>query len=213
MNVVSIVEGHGEVAALPVLLRRLSGWRSPEAFIAISAPIRVHRDRFLKRNEEFQRYVRLAADKCDEQGRILILLDADDDCPAEMAPAILERACSYVTDRPISVVIANREYEAWFIAAASSLHGCRGFSFEEQHIDPEEPRDAKGWIEMHMQGRSYGEMTDQPAFSAQIDLALAYEGSRSFRKLCKEWDRWTRALKEPLPEKAENDAGQTAGNQ
>ena len=76
------------------------------------------------------------------------------------------------------------------IAAAQSLHGHRGFNFDPMAgIDPETPRDAKGWMKARMAGAAYGETTDQPAFSARMDLQAAYDGSRSFRKLCSEWDR------------------------
>ncbi len=38
-----------------------------------------------------------------------------------------------------------------------------------------------------MQSGVYREMLDQPAFTARIDLQQAKDNSRSFRKLCKEW--------------------------
>ena len=60
-------------------------------------------------------------------GGVLVLLDADDDCPAALGPALLERARAARSDVPISVVLANREFEAWFIAAAESLAGTHGF--------------------------------------------------------------------------------------
>jgi len=40
-----------------------------------------------------------------------------------------------------------------------------------------------------MCGGSYGETTDQPAFSARMDLQQAFARSRSFRKLCSECAR------------------------
>jgi hypothetical protein len=87
------------------------------------------------------------------------------------------------------VVIAKREFEAWFIAAAESLDGYRGFAFDPaDRIDAETPRDAKGWLRQRLAHGSYGETTDQPAFTARFDLQQAFDGSRSFRKLCKEWD-------------------------
>ena len=86
--------------------------------------------------------------------------------------------------------MANKEFEAWFIAAAESLHGERGFSFPRgEVIDAERPRDAKKWLKERISRGSYGEITDQPAFSARMDLQQAYENSRSFRKLCSEWTR------------------------
>ena len=186
--VATIVEGDGEVAALPVLLRRIGEWQTPGHFVQVLPPIRVHRDRFLNREEEFQRHLSLASAKCGVDGWVLVLLDADDDCPAEAGKHLLERARTCIPHRRISVVLANREYEAWFIAAAASLHGQRGFSFcPEDAIDAERPRDAKGWIKTRMAAKAYGETTDQPAFSALMDLRLAFQNSRSFRKLCKEW--------------------------
>ncbi|MFA7240008.1 MAG: DUF4276 family protein [Sulfuricellaceae bacterium] len=188
--VAAIVEGDGEVPALPILLRRINEWCTPDIHVQVLHPIRVHRDRFLNRDEEFRRHLLLAAAKCGEDGWILILLDADDDCPAELGTQIKKKAAECVPHRRVSVVLANREYEAWFIAAAESLDGNRGFSFNPQDIaDAERPRNAKGWIEARMTGGAYRETTDQPAFSARMDLQQAFDGSGSFRKLCREWER------------------------
>ena len=112
MKIAAIVEGDGEVAALPVLLRRIAAWRSPVQRTEVLPPIRVRRDRFLNREDEFKRHILLAAAKCSDDGWILVLLDADDDCPAEIGREILKRARSVAPHRRISVVLANREYEA-----------------------------------------------------------------------------------------------------
>ncbi|WP_373508790.1 DUF4276 family protein [Thiocapsa sp.] len=190
MTVVSIVEGDGEVAALPILLRRICAWLTPDVQATVFQPIRVRRDRFLNRDDEFRRHLLLAAAKSGAQGWILALLDADDDCPAELAPQVLERARAVVPHRPVSVVLANREYEAWFLAAGASLHGQRGFAYEHSPgFDPERPRDAKGWLGERMAGGKYRETTDQPSFSAVMDLKQAFDLSRSFRKLCSEWSK------------------------
>ena len=110
--IASIVEGDGEVAALPILLRRVGAWRSPDKSFNVLPPIRVRRDRFLNREDEFRRMLLLAATKCGESGWILVLLDADDDCPAELGAQVLERARGIVPHSRVSVVLANREYEA-----------------------------------------------------------------------------------------------------
>jgi hypothetical protein len=189
--VASIVEGDGEVPALPVLLRRLGEWLTPNIYTEIATPIRVRRDQFLKKDQEFfVRHLRLAAAKCGETGWILILLDVDDDCPATRGPEILARAQEVLPHRSISVVLANREYEAWLLAAAPSLDGQRGFRFDTADaVDPETPRDAKGQIGRRMIGGRYREITDQPAFSAWMNLEQARARSRSFHKLCSEWSR------------------------
>jgi Domain of unknown function (DUF4276) len=192
MKVASIVEGDGEVAALPILLRRIGEWKTPAVQTECIRPIRVHRDRFLSRDDEFKRHVLLAADKCGVGGWVLILLDADDDCPMMLGRSILERANAHAPHRSVSVVLTNREYEAWFIAAAASLHERRSFVFDpEDTVPAEAPRDAKGWVRQRMSSGAYGETTDQPAFSALMDLQQAFDRSRSFRKLCSEWQRQT----------------------
>lgn len=188
ISIATIVEGDGEVHALPVLLRRLLEWKPAPVFVQPLPPIRVRRDRFLNREEEFRKQLLLAAAKCGEQGWILVVLDADDDCPATLGADIYRRAQQHVAHRRLSVVIANREFEAWFIAAAQSIDGYRGFRLPlGATVDAESPRDAKGWLRGNMEGGAYRELLDQPAFSAMIDLQQAFDNSRSFRKLCKEW--------------------------
>ncbi len=186
-----IVEGHGEVKALPLLLRRLADWRLPQANIDVPLPIRVHRDRFLNRDDEFNRHLQFAGSKCGDDGWILILLDADDDCPATKGSEILARAKHVLPHRSISVVLANREYEAWFIGAAASLNNRRGLAIDaaDLTVDPEQPRDAKGWLSNRMNDNTYGETTDQPAFTALMDMQETLNRCRSFQKLCDEWDR------------------------
>ena len=185
--VASIVEGDGEVKALPILLRRMSAWKSPDLPVNPLPPIRVRRDRFLNRDDEFRKQLLLAAAKCGDQGWILIVLDADDDCPAELGATIRERARQVVPHRRLSVVLANREFEAWFIASSRSLDGSRGFALAaDEEVDAESHRNAKGWMRQHMR-ETYREVLDQPAFTARFDLQQAFNGSRSFRKLCKEW--------------------------
>ena len=191
ISISAIVEGDGEIEAFPVLLRRLLRWRKPDVQINVLRPIRVRRDSFLKKDKEFSRYLRMASDKCGESGLVLVLLDADDDCPKKLGAEIRERAFKVAPEAKVSVVLPNREYEAWFIAAAQSLTGCRGFVFDGAAVvDPEVPRNAKGWIKERTVNKRYDPVIDQPAFSAAIDLEMAYAQSRSFRKLCGDLDRF-----------------------
>lgn len=186
-----IVEGHGDVQALPVLLRRMTPWRRAGAFLDVQYPIRVPRDRFLNRPQEFDRYLRLAASKSGEGGWVLVMLDADDDCPGTIGPEVLRRANAILPGHSVSVVFANREFEAWFIGAAASLNGHRGLSILPGDLDndPEEPRDAKGWLGRRMSDGRYGETIDQPAFVALMDMQQTFDRCRSFRKLCNELEK------------------------
>ncbi|RZI61799.1 MAG: DUF4276 family protein [Rubrivivax sp.] len=189
-SVCAIVEGDGEVAAIPIVLRRLHERFGPADHVRVLPPIRVHKDRFLNREEEFRRHLLLAAAKCGEDGWVLVVLDADDSCPMALAADIRRRAEQVLPHRTVAVVIPNREFEAWFIAAAESLNGVRGFAWApEDRVDAETPRNAKGWMKERMASRSYGATTDQPAFSAKFDLDQAAINSRSFRKMCAEWKK------------------------
>lgn len=190
-TVISIVEGDGEVGALPILLRRIGEWKAPGEYIDIPRPIRVRRDQFLNREAIFSRQLQLAGLQCAyaENGWILILLDADDDCPVVLAEDILRRANLIIPQHKISVVLANREYEAWFLAAAESLNGVRGLEVVDIVEDPDKVRGAKEWLKLRSKDNRYGEITDQPALSAAMDLKSAYERSRSFRKLCAEFEK------------------------
>ena len=182
MNIQPIVEGHGDVEAFPVLLRRLVV-EAGGLTVGIGRPIRRRRHE-LVRESDLQKAVRLALlqQNC---GAILILFDGDTDCPAELGPEVRTWALASAGNIPCEVVIAHREYEAWFLAAIESLRGIRGIrSDAEPHPSPEEPRGAKEQLEARMQaGRSYLERTDQPALSARFSMQDAYSGSRSFRKL------------------------------
>ena len=183
-TIVAIVEGPGEVDAIPILIRRIAAIALPNTVPQVRRPIRVKRDRFLKENE-LERYVDLAARQSGPDGGVLIVLDADDDCPPELAATILRRATRARSDRVIKVVLARREYEAWFLAAADSIAGRRGLPDDiTAPNDAESIRNAKGWLTSRMPpGRAYKETRDQPALTSLFDLPTARRGAPSFDKM------------------------------
>ena len=181
-KIIAIVEGDGEVEAVPVLIRRIALEVAPLAPPTVMRPIRVHRHRILKEGE-LERYVSLASARVTEGGRILILLDANGDCPAEVGPIILERARAASAGRPIEAVLAKCEYETWLLAAAESIAGTRGILPEiSAPPEPESIRGAKEWIDSRMRG-SYRPTADQAALTAGFDMELARRRSASFDKM------------------------------
>ena len=197
MIIQPIVEGYGEVAAFPVLLRRLveeaQAWT-----VSIGRPIRRSRSQLVQK-AGVEQTVRLAL-KQQNCGAILILFDGDDDCPAELGLTVQAWTATVANNIPCGVVIAHREYEAWFLSAIESLRGYRGVLDDaEPHLNPENPRDAKGQLEARMQaGTSYLARTDQPAFSATFSLSDAYRRSRSFRKLASSFGRLVSSMGEDI---------------
>ena len=124
MRIGIIVEGHGEVEAFPILVRRLLA-RHGITDVEIPRPWRLPKGKMM-RQDELARTVEMVARKTSPGGALLILLDADDDCPAELGLRVLECVRRVRNDRPLSVVVAKREFEAWFLGAAESLRGQRG---------------------------------------------------------------------------------------
>lgn len=186
-TIVPIVEGHGEVASVPILLRRLIAEFDLGVPLEIGRPIRQSRGTLIKA-EGVERAVGLAILEMGETGAIFILLDSEGDCPRDLADSLLARSQNTRADNRISVVLAHREFEAWFLASASSLRGSCGLPDDiEDHPEPESVQDCKGWLERYMPVTSkYSETRVQPAFTAQFNFDLA-RNSRSFQKLRKEF--------------------------
>ena len=126
-KIIAIVEGDGEVEAVPALIRRIHAEVAPEVPLEVGRPVRVRRNRVLQ-DGELERYVGLAANLAGADGCILVLLDANGDCPANLGPDILQRARTARPDRRVEAVVAKCEYESWFIAAIDSLRGKRNVS-------------------------------------------------------------------------------------
>jgi Domain of unknown function (DUF4276) len=181
-----IVEGHGEVHAVPILVRRIAQALDPSLSVMVHPPFRVPRTKLVKPGE-LERTVTLAGRRAGRQGAILMILDSDDDCPARLAPEILARVRHARPDLPIGLVFAKREFEAWFLAAAESLRSQRGLAADlVGPVDPEEVRGAKEWLTARMSGsRHYVETLDQPALAAIFNLDLARRAP-SFEKLWRE---------------------------
>lgn len=188
-----MVEGHGEEQAVPELVRRIGLSLEPPVFPDVPRPIRTPKDR-LKRPGELERAVRLAAEKAGPVGAVLVLVDADEDCPAQLGPELLGRAMQQLSERPVGVVVARCEYENWFLAAARSLAGRRDLADGlAPPGDPEGIRGAKEWLGDHMKAsRRYSEVLDQPALTAMFSLDEA-RSSDSFDKCFREVARLLRA--------------------
>ena len=172
--VAPIVEGQGEVEAVAALLHRIAGAMAYLGRLRVNPPIRIKAGSFLEDDEYFHKYVTLAAAKAAAQaGCVVILLDCEDDCPAELGPRLLAKARAVRSDVAVLVVLAYREYETWFMTAARSLRGRRGLPADlNPPSDPEATRDAKGWLGRRM-NTAYDPVTHQLEFTRAFDLDLA----------------------------------------
>jgi Domain of unknown function (DUF4276) len=183
LNIATIVEGHGEVEALPVVIRRILA--EAGRFANVCRPIRQPRDRLLKTNE-LEKAIELATRRIDRKGAVIVVLDSDGEPPCHLGPQLLERAQGSAS-LPVKLVLAHCEWEAWYLAAAHSLSGCRGLKNPLlPPSDPEAIRGAKEWLRRNMTAnRTYSPTIDQPAFANVFDLQAA-RIAPSFAKLCRD---------------------------
>jgi len=187
--VAPIVEGHGEVACVRGLLERIGQEQLGGAVIDSLKAFRCPRSKLL-RSDDLPKVAELAVAKLrqsacgDDHLLLLVLVDADEDCPAQLAPTLLNR----LQHLPVhcACVLATKEFESWFVAAADSLR--RYLEFDDPVPDLPE-RAGKKWIEQRFRrsrAARYSETIDQPAMAATMDLALCRLRSPSFDKLCRD---------------------------
>lgn len=151
----------------------------------------------LVQDAEITRLVRVAVAKLqgnqpNARGLVLILFDRDPDqaLACETAPKLAKCLQIAVPHVQFSIVIADWEFETWFVAGAASLSKYLNVEQGSLPIDPESAKLGKGWIEARFRGVKYSETLDQPRMTATMDLKMCRRQSRSFDKLCRELETW-----------------------
>lgn len=183
-KIYAIVEGHGEAdtaksgrrPAVTILVARiLQSLGSPGIYPNEKhPPFRMSYGEFF-RGDKLERAIRYHA-KYADCAALLILLDMDDECPAQKAADLVTRVHS-LGDLGFSVAIvcAKREYESWFLASLESIH--RGETYSG---DPEAIRDAKGYLRKRY---GYKPTIHQAQYTEVMDISITGERSRSFRRM------------------------------
>lgn len=187
--IVPIVEGDGEVDALPNLLSKLLR-RHNCLDLFVARPKNAHGCGNLTAPGGIERFVRLALlePKCEG---ILVLLDADDSCPYTIANGLANRIKTLNPHKPVAVISAKCEYEAWFLASLPTITGKlldgrpglkQSLTYPDDQV--ESLVGVKGWLSRNFPpGRTYKETLDQLSMTRLIDLEIALPRSRSLRRL------------------------------
>jgi hypothetical protein len=179
-KLVCVVEGKGDVDAVPLLCERIRvslhawGWR-----VAAHA-VRQQRSRLVDHKvasperppnaDGLTRAVVLARQRADA---VLVLCDSDDDCPATWGPAARVLARKLTVSEAVMVV---REYETWL------LHACSQGDLERHGIrEVETRRGAKELLRRIVE--NYQPTTHQVARTKAMDLDRVRARSDSFDKL------------------------------
>jgi len=212
LRVLPIVEGHGDNASIRILLERIGSEVLGAGYIHVLRPLRRPKSQLL-RAPDLKRAVELAALKLlaepsSDHPLVLILVDADEDAPCKLGPALLATAREARRDIDIACVVANIEYETWFVATAESLASKGRLRLEPGEVPPtrpEETRSGAAWIQNHFPGIRYSKTVDQPALTREMDLAVCRERSPSFDKLCRDLQS---AVSRAVGERGDNTARQ-----
>ena len=122
IRVIPIVEGHGEVESIRVLLERI--WREVVGgeYIEVVQPIRRPKSKLVT-DAGLDEAIGLAEVERAPRSYptfVLLLLDADESCPAMLATGLRKIVQRHQDHLDVAIVIANVEYETWFVAAADA---------------------------------------------------------------------------------------------
>ena len=184
LSIVAVVEGPGELGAAPGLIRRILWGRLGRYDISRISAVRASGKLDLVNNLE----LRLGIAMSEGADAVLVLVDADDECPVEAVGSLVDRASALNLGVPVAVVYAKCEYETWFICSLSEDTGeeiRERLSIASSVNAPEDVEDIRGAKEwLRGQGRGYTETEDQEDLTYHIDMELAHRRSRSFRRLC-----------------------------
>ncbi len=199
--VAPIVEGATEERCLKILLSRLWKFVTPagnDSVLAVLKPLPTKRSSLIKIGDsELPKQIQLAANSLRDAlwqpevdtGFILLMVDAEEDCPATLGPLLLQRAKETRADLDIACVLPKRELENWFKAAAASLGGVCGLPADLAVAGDAEHGSGGEWLTSQKRrlGRNlkYTKPDDAVELAKAMDLAECRANSPSFAKLCR----------------------------
>lgn len=210
-----IVEGQTESTSLERILQRI--WQEilqrPNR-LSVIQPNRGTRTQLISnQSDDLARRIQQCQIQLQEKHRrqpdasrsILLMLDADDDCPVQIASQLRDRMQRIARPEVLCLcVIPHRMFENWIVAGSSTLGNISGLPENLPSIaDVTDVDQLRGvdWLEtqirLHRRGGKYKKTVDAPVFVQRMSLSDCQQYSRSFRKLVSE------LAKIPVPEMLE----------
>ncbi|MCV7423926.1 DUF4276 family protein [Mycobacterium yunnanensis] len=183
-----IVEGKADFNAIPVLLRNHL-YAQNEYRDLLGKPIATKGISNATKANGIEGFVVTAA--CRPGCRaILIVIDSDDHCIAEMAEELTIRLDGLV-EQPVVLAFAERTYEDWLYASVETLGiGDCIFVASKSGISAIETA-------LRAIGESYSKPLWQPKLTHRIDIALARSRSTSLSRLLDRFDALLPLLNSP----------------
>ena len=172
-RIFSIVEGEGDAAALPVLIRRVLAAQNASDRAQPGKAQHEHKGTLLKEGE-LERIARTLLQKAKGNARALVLGEADTDRACVLGPELQRRLDREFGAGTCAAVVAVFKYENWLIADEAVLDAKRALSARRTDR------------------RSYRPTADQAHLTAEVDIVAVRERCPSFDKLWREVERMAR---------------------
>ena len=178
-----IVEGHGDIKAVPVLIRRILEHHN-HFDVEVLFPHK--RGDLPKIKANFDNCFKMAI---KEKAAVIWIIDFDCatcDCVAEEAAQLYQRANTIYAGWPFKVAFMVKEFETLFLSEPDATRSVlkeipKTTAFPE---DPETIRGAKEWLSRAMpSGYAYKETVHQAKLAAAVDLDYLRTSSASYRHL------------------------------
>ena len=174
-----IIEGKADLHAVPILLRRHMH-SSGEYRDILGKPIALHGVSNATKSDGIEGFIATAAYRPGCRG-VLVVLDADDNCEAELGPELLARAQEKVA-QPVVFALAGRDYEDWLYASAETLNigdlpyrsGARGLNEIKKALKEQQT--------------SYSKPLWQPRLTDRMDISLARSRNLSLSRMLNRFD-------------------------
>ncbi len=177
--ILPIVEGDGELKAVPLLLRRML---QQQDIFDIQICHAQKRGEYPKVKRALSRFAQVAT---KEEAAILWIMDFDCDeceCVVHERSDLMTATQAAIGDWPIEFCFMVKEYETIFLADVAVTRDF--FRIPDSvafPVDPESVRDAKGTISrMLPRGRIYKPTLHQERLTAQLSLEALSQASPSF---------------------------------
>lgn len=177
-----VVEGPGDAAALPILLR-MHMHSTDDYRDALGKPVPVHGRGNATVPGGLEGFVTIAAVRPGCRA-VLVVLDGEGDCVAELGPALRSRLT--IRNTPLAVALADKSYEEWLSCSVETLDiGAVSYTADV----------GASSIQELLRPRKYVKPTWQPRLTARMDLPLASSRNKSLARMLARFDE----LRQHLP--------------
>ena len=169
-----VVEGRGEVEAVPLLIRRWLQEERNDFRDLLGKPVSCNgRDRALMPNGVEGKVATAAARPgC---AAVLVVLDSEGDAVCPLGPNLLNRATAGAMGKPVELNLADSKYESWLVASAETMD-LSGLAFSTDQDPTRLLKDA-------LQPTKYVKPRWQPRLTARMDFSRALGRSSSLSRL------------------------------